>query len=268
MRRFRGLSFIELLVIIAIAAVLVIMLSAQLFSARSDALNSACIDKLGRIGKSLNKYNKSFYSGNVQEIIKLTEEESMSAEATLLPLIALVRAGFITNADQVTCPVGLGDPVAEFSEDPSAPKNLLYYAKKKDLKFSDLVLRNRDGEVMSSYLFTYKYQKLSHKDRVIAGDAAVADGNISLGYSTNHGDTIENGKFVFRGGANALFSDGHVKSCGDDYTVDGATDTNDLWLSGTSGIDPSFMRMSSDSISETTKTSKLSVIGGVPPLTE
>ena len=268
MKRFRGISFIELLVIIAIATVLVVLLSAQLFKARSDALNSSCIDKLGKIGKSLNKYNKSFYSGNAPEIIKLTPEQEMSPEATLIPLIALVRAGFIKSADEVTCPVGGGDPVAEFSADPNAPKNLLYYAQKKDLKFSDLTLRNREGEVMSSYLFTFKYQKLSHKNRVILGDAAVADGRISLGYSQNHGDYVKNGKFIYVGGANALFADGHVKSSRDDYTVDGATDNNDLWLSETAGIDTSFQRLSSDLINETTKTSKLTVIGGVPPVSE
>ena len=268
MKSFKGLSFIELLFIIAIAIFLIVFLSNQLLKEREENLNAQCIAKLGEIGKYLNKYNKPLYSGNIQEVLKLTPEQEMSPEATLLPLIALVRAGFIKSEEQVTCPVGHGDPVAKFSEDPDAPKNLLYYAKKKDLKFSDLVLRNRNGEVMSSYLFTYKYQKLNHKDRVIVGDVAIADGKISLGYSKNHGDHVENGKFIFVGGANALFADGHVKSCDEDYTVNGATDNNNLWLSDTSGIDPSFKRINSDLIKKDTKTSKLTVIGGIPPLTE
>ncbi len=266
MRSLRGISLIELIFIIAIAAVLILLLSNQLLKARQDALNSQCIAKLGKIGKALGKYNKSFGNSNPPEVLKLTPEQEISPEATLLPLIALVRAGLITSADEVTCPVGHGDPVAKFSEDPAAPKNLLYYATKKDLQFSDLVMRNRNGEVMSSYLFTYKYQKLSNNDRVIAGDAAVADGKVSLGYSKNHGDHIENGKFIFVGGANALFADGHVKSCDEDYTVRGATDTNDLWLSDTAGVDPEFKRLESDRITKETSNSRLSVIGGITPL--
>ncbi len=267
MKIFRGLSLIELLFIIAVAVVATMLLASHLLQSRKDALNARCVEKLGKIGFYLNRYNKSPNNPAIADIIKLTPEQEMSPEATLIPLIALVRAGSITSAEQVTCPVG-GDPVAEFSADPQAPKNLLYYAQKKDLKFSDLVLRNRKGEVMSSYLFTYRYQKHNHKDRVIAGDAAVADGNNSLGYSTNHGDYVKNGKFVFVGGANALFADGQVKSCAEDYTVNGATDTNDIWLSESAGIDPNFKRLSTDIITRQTQTSKLSVIGGVPPVKE
>ena len=268
MKTFKGISFIELLFIIAIATVLIVLLSGQLIKDRQDNLNKECIARLGRIGKALNKYNKTFHNGDVPDIIKLTPEQEMSPEATLLPLIALVRAGLITSAEEVTCPVGHGEKVAEFSTDPNAPKNLLYYASKKDLKFSDIVLRNRKGEVMSSYLFTYKYQSLSHKNRVIAADAAVADGKISLGYSRNHGDHIDNGKFIYTGGANALFSDGHVKSCNQDYTVNGATDSNNLWLSGTAGVSPDFKRLDADIITPNSQNSKLTVIGGITPLSD
>ena len=268
MKTVKGISFIELLFILAIAIVLIVLLSGQLLKDRQENLNRECVVRLGRIGKALNKYNKAFYNGKAPDIVKLTPEQEMSPEATLLPLIALVRAGLIKSAEEVTCPVGHGEKVAVFSNAPNAPKNLLYYASKKDLKFSDIVLRNRKGEVMSSYLFTYKYGSLSHKNRVIAAEAAVADGSVSLGYSINHGDHVENGKFVYVGGANALFSDGHVKSCDKDYMVNGAADPNNLWLSGTAGVSPSFKRLDSDIITRDTSTAKLTVIGGITPVSE
>ena len=265
MFRIRGISLIELLLIIAIIGVLAALLSSQLIDARRDALNAACVDKLGKLGKAVNKYNKSFYKENKQELFNLTPEQELQPEATLIPLIELVKAGLITSEKEVTCPVGHGDPVAKFDADPDAPKNLLYYATKKDLKFSDLVMRNRKGEVMSSYLFTYKYQRINDKNRIIAGDAAVADGKVSLGFSRNHGDYVENGKFNFVGGANGLFSDGHVKGCRKDYTIDGATDSNNLWLSGVTGVDPEFKRVKSDIMTEDENNLNLSIIGGVAP---